>query len=107
MTTFRWEAPHGAAAPEAPIERNGVMKLNSNLVQKTLSQFEAQPIPDDHPSVGQLNDLFGEHTFFLDRNGLNIVGPAEASGTGIESGQVVKVASWSDPDQTSLAPHEP
>jgi hypothetical protein len=31
-----------------------------------LGQCEAQAIPDDHPVIPQLNDLFGEHTFFLD-----------------------------------------
>lgn len=30
----------------------------------------------------ELNDLFGEHTFFLDGNGLNIVEPVQ---TGVES----------------------
>ena len=43
------------------------MKLNSAQLERTLGQFEAQAIPDDHPVIPQLNDLFGEHTFFLDR----------------------------------------
>jgi hypothetical protein len=34
---------------------------------------------EDHPVIPELNDLFGEHTFFLDHNGLNIVEPAEAA----------------------------
>jgi hypothetical protein len=55
------------------------MKLTSAQVERTLGQFEARAIPDDHPVIPQLNDLFGEHTFFLDRNGLNIVEPAEAA----------------------------
>jgi hypothetical protein len=55
------------------------MKLNSVQVEQTLSQFEAQVIPDDHPMVPQLNDLFGEHTFFLNSDGLNVVEPNETS----------------------------
>jgi hypothetical protein len=43
------------------------MKLTSAQVERTLGQFEAQAIPDDHPVVPQLNDLFGEHTFFLEQ----------------------------------------
>ena len=39
------------------------MKLNSAQLERTLGQFEARPIPDDHPLIPQLNDLFGEHTF--------------------------------------------
>ena len=83
------------------------MKLNSVLVEKTMSQFPAQPIPDNHPSVPQLNSLFGDHTFFLDGNGLHIVEPVEPTTAGARAGKVVKLASWRDADRTSLAPHEP
>jgi len=37
-----------------------VMKLSSAEVALTLTQFEAQVIPDDHPLVPKLNELFGE-----------------------------------------------
>jgi hypothetical protein len=42
-----------------------------------------------HPAEGQEPEryLFDEHTFFLDRRGLNIVEPVEAAG---DSGVVVK-----------------
>jgi len=82
------------------------MKLSSERVERALGQFEAQVIPEDHPSVPQLDSLFGEHTYFVDANGLNIVEPAEAANGG-EAGQVVKVASWSDDAKTQLTPHEP
>ena len=49
-----------------------VMKLNSAQVEQALTQFEAQVIPDDHPLVPKLNELFGDHMFFLDSNGLNV-----------------------------------
>ncbi|MGA7487011.1 MAG: hypothetical protein WBW74_08765 [Xanthobacteraceae bacterium] len=81
------------------------MKLTSAQVERTLGQMEAQAIPDDHPVVPQLNDLFGEHTFFLDSNGLNIVEPTEAGDAEVRSVQVVKLASWSDDD--GLEPHAP
>ena len=80
------------------------MKLNSAQLERTLGQFEARPIPDDHPLIPQLNDLFGEHTFFLDRRGLNIVEPVEAAGV---SGRVVNLASWSDDSRSDLKLHEP
>src|SRR5438046_10363547 len=54
------------------------MKLTSAQVERTLTQFRGEAIPDNHPVIPQLNSLFGEHTFFLDRHGLNIVEPAEA-----------------------------
>jgi hypothetical protein len=84
------------------------MKLNSAQVEQTLRQFEAQPIPDDHPLVPQLNELFGDHTFFLNSDGLNVIEPTnEGSPTGFLAGTVVNLANWSDAHLTSLAPHEP
>ena len=67
------------------------MKLTSAQVERTLGQFEAEAIPDDHPVVPQLNDLFGEHTFFLDSNGLNIVEPAEPARAGAQSAKVMNL----------------
>jgi hypothetical protein len=84
------------------------MKLTSTQVERTLSQFEAQPLSDSHPMVAQLSELFGDHTFFLDNNGLNIVEPAgEAPGAGVQAAMVVNVASWGDDTHTKLKPHEP
>ena len=83
------------------------MKLNTALVERTLNQFDAQAIPENHPVVQQLNSLFGDHTFFLDANGLNIVEPREQTDSGSQSGQVVKLAGWSDDNRTSLAAHQP
>jgi hypothetical protein len=83
------------------------MKLTSAQVERTLSQFEAEVVPDDHPAVPQLNRLFGPHTFFLATNGRNIVGPAGTSPSGIESAKVVSLANWSDGNPNSLELHEP
>jgi hypothetical protein len=84
------------------------MKLTSAQVERTLSQFEAQALPDSHPMVPRLNELFGDHTFFLDSNGLNIVEPAgEGPRAGIQAGRVVNLANWSDANLTKLATHEP
>ena len=41
------------------------MKLNPAQLEQTLTQFEAQVIPDDHPLVPKLHELFGDHTSFL------------------------------------------
>jgi hypothetical protein len=83
------------------------MRLNSTQVKQTLSQFDAQVLPDDHPAVSQLNNLFGDHTFFLDTGGLKVLEPAEAPETAAEGGEVVSLADWSDATLTSLRPHEP
>jgi hypothetical protein len=83
------------------------MKLNSTQVDRTLSQFHAEVLPDNHPAVRQLNDLFGDHTFFLDGRGLNVLEPAEVPEKDFPAGEIVGLASWSDETLTRLRPHEP
>lgn len=83
------------------------MRLNSVMIKQTLTQFDAQAIPEDHPVMPQLIGLFGDHTFFLDGKGLNIVEPTDPMEEGPATGQVVNVATWSQNDPEKLAPHEP
>ena len=83
------------------------MKLSSEKLGSVLEQIDAEVIPDDHPSLPKLREVFGDHTFFLDQNGLNIVEPADPMQEDAPIGQVVNVASWSDDDPKTLAPHEP
>jgi len=51
------------------------MKLSSQDVERTLAQFNAEPVPNDHPVIEDLRNSFGDHTFFLHQNGLHIVEP--------------------------------
>jgi hypothetical protein len=91
------------------------MKLSTTRVQQALGQLEQQdafrdtiPIPEGNPVLPKLNDLFGDHTFFLDSEGLHIIEPAEpVAGAAEPAGQVVKLASWTDAGRTALAPHRP
>jgi len=83
------------------------MKLSSDAIEQALTQFEADPLPDDHPAVAQLNQIYGDHTYFLDPTGLHIVETAAKTNSGSQQAVVVKLASWSDESRTSLAPHPP
>jgi hypothetical protein len=83
------------------------MKLNSTQLDRTLSQFHAEVLPDNHPAVRQLNDLFGDHTFFLDASGLNVLEPAEMPEKEVQAGEIINLASWSDENLTSPRPHAP
>ena len=82
------------------------MKLNSTQTAQALSQFEAQVLPEDHPARSELSGIFGDHTFFLDGRGLNVLEPADATETA-QTGKIVSLANWSDETLTSLKPHEP
>jgi hypothetical protein len=86
------------------------MKLNPTQLKQTLNQMNAQVLPEDHPAVGELSNLFGDHTFFLDESGLKVLEPVEtaaANNIQAETGEVVSLADWSDSSLTSLRPHEP
>jgi len=83
------------------------MKLNDEQIEQALHQFEAEAIPAEHPAIPQLERLYGEHTYFLDGNGLNIVEPVEPDMLDGQRGVVVNLASWADTSTSSLQPHEP
>jgi hypothetical protein len=83
------------------------MKLDSAQVNQTLSQIHAEVLPEDHPLVTRLANVFGDHTFFLDENGLKVLEPADEQETQMQSGEVVSLADWSDATLTSLRTHAP
>ena len=84
------------------------MKLTSAQVERTMNQFEVQALPDNHPAVPELNELFGDHTFLLDSNGLNILEPADETPQGeVHAARVINLANWSGENHTRLSPHEP
>ena len=83
------------------------MRLSQARVEQALSQFEAHVLPDDHPAMQRIKGLWGDHTYFLAPNGLNIVEPVESSDSGVEVAAVVNLADWSDGTGTSLSAHEP
>jgi hypothetical protein len=94
------------------------MKLNTAQVARTERQLQVEILPDDHPLMPQLNRIFGEHTYFLDSNGLNIVEPATQAldvelaepASKMNMGQVgvvVNLANWTDTNPPKLEAHEP
>ncbi len=83
------------------------MKLNAAQIERTLDQLEAEAIPEGHPMMPQLERLFGDHTYFIDGNGLNIVEPVEPEKSDGQQGVVVNIASWTDETAAKLQPHEP
>jgi hypothetical protein len=83
------------------------MKLSSASLEQTREQISAQPLPDDHPIVPQLTNYYGNHTFFLDDEGLLIIEPAEPTRAGVPCGRLVKLASWKKGEHNTVAPHLP
>lgn len=90
------------------------MRLSTARVRQTLEQLEERPafqgtvaVPDDNPVLPKLTEVFGDHTFFLDSEGLHIVEPAAPGAAEAPTGQVIKLASWGDARRTTLTPHRP
>jgi uncharacterized Fe-S cluster-containing radical SAM superfamily protein len=83
------------------------MKLNSAQIENTLDQFEAEVLPEDNPVVQKLTELFGDHTYFLDQAGLNIVEIADQDSQDGRTAVVVNIANWTDEGSSKLAPHKP
>ena len=93
-------------------QEEDAMKLNTAQVARTVSQLQVEALPEDHPLIPQLNRIFGDHTYFLDGSGLNILEPAAAalevpaSSIG-EVGVLVNVANWTESNPPKLEVHEP
>jgi hypothetical protein len=93
-----------------PNQEEHAMKLSSAQIAQALDNFEADVVPENNPVIPQLTRLFGEHTYFLDQTGLNIVEPAgseQQDGREGPMGVVVNIANWTGEGSTSLVPHEP
>jgi hypothetical protein len=82
------------------------MKLKENQVEQVLGQLPAEVIPDDHPTVLQLESVFGPHTFFIGSEGLHVVERGGGDAAGEPATYLVKVAHWSDDQKTSLIPQD-
>jgi hypothetical protein len=83
------------------------MRLTTKQIERTESQIGGQALPDDHPAVSQLTKIYGDHTFFVDQEGLGIVETPDRERMDSAAAKVVKLCSWADPDHTALAAHEP
>jgi hypothetical protein len=84
------------------------MKLNAAQIEAALRQTGGEAIPVDHPLIPKLTELFGEHTYFLDDRGLNIIEPARSGEPGDDQfGVVVNLADWANDGQPKLNPHPP
>ena len=83
------------------------MKLTDEQIENVQAQLGAQAVPDDHPAAPQLKTLFGDHTYFLDSDGLHIVETTAATEDDENMASVIRLASWDADKPTMLLPHEP
>lgn len=81
------------------------MKLSDAQQWNVEQQLGVEALSDNHGVMPSLKEALGDHTFFLDKQGLHVI-EADPSSEQL-SGNVVKVASWASDEQTELLIHEP
>ncbi len=84
------------------------MKLNTVQVDAIEAQTGAVPIPEDNPANEALTNVFGDHTFYADQNGLHVLEEVAAEETpGGDHAEVIQIAEWANDDKSELQPIEP
>src|SRR3546814_899521 len=58
--------------------KGGTMRLSNAQIADVKEQTGAEPIPEEHPNLGELREAFGDHTFYLDQTGLHVLESAPA-----------------------------
>lgn len=81
------------------------MKLDAAQRRKVEAQLGVNAVPEEHPATPELKEAFGDHTFFLDADGLSVVEPNRTPEG--SSGTVIKLASWAGENHTELLSHRP
>lgn len=84
------------------------MKLTDPQIAQVKEQIGVEPVPAGSQTTELLTKHFGDHTFYVDEQGLHIFQSEE---TEPESGpcnvRPVRVASWANEKKDALAPHDP
>lgn len=83
------------------------MILSPTQVEAAKAAIGVDPVPADHPAMPQLQQAFGEHTFYLDANGLLVFEPAEEQAEAQDAARLYLVAAWADENKQQLSPVEP
>lgn len=87
------------------------MKLSSAQIAAVEQATGANPIPDEDPANAKLREAVGEHTFYVDQQGLLVLESPEAAatpqetlqGTPDEALEIVRVGRWVEGEQQQLA----
>lgn len=85
------------------------MILSNTQIAVVEQQTGAKPVPADDPVNTQLQEAFGDHTFYADPNGLHVIEALPEEMEGVQPGMaaIVQIAEWSDEQQSSLQAVEP
>lgn len=80
------------------------MKLTDDQAAAVKETLGADPLPEDNPAMGELEKVFGEHSFYVGEDGLLVFEPAEEKP---DSGRLVLIAAWADEQKQGLQAVQP
>lgn len=83
------------------------MLLNDTEIEAVRESIGAEPVSDDHPAMTQLVEVFGEHSFYVDTNGLSIFATEEEVEEIEGTPRLTLIAAWADEKKTALQPVQP
>ena len=79
------------------------MKLSTAQIAAVEQATGANPIPGEDPANAKLAEALGEHTFYVDQQGLVILESPEAAATPEDTLEIVRVGRWVEGEQQQLA----
>lgn len=85
------------------------MKLTSTQVEDAVNQLQVSAIAESADIVPELTQLYGDHTFFIDPDGLHILERLDEDqpADGRDKLSLVQLAAWTDDTRSAVATHEP
>lgn len=83
------------------------MKLSSAQIQTVKTAIQVDPLPEDNPAFEQLQQAFGDHTFYVGEDGLLVFEPANDVDEATEPARLILVAAWTDEEKKALSPVQP
>lgn len=79
------------------------MKLSNAQIAAVEQATGANPIPAEDPATEKLSEVVGDHTFYVDQQGLVVLESPEAAATPDETLEIVRVGTWVEGEQQQLA----
>lgn len=79
------------------------MKLSTAQIAAVEQATGANPLPEEEPANAKLQEALGEHTFYVDQQGLVILESPDAAAAPDETLEIVRVGRWVEGDEQQLA----
>ncbi len=83
------------------------MKLTNAQINTVNDQLDLNPIDPDTDAQKELEQIFGDHSYFINDNGLFMFGPGEDADTDEREARLFCVASWTNEERNELAAVKP